>query len=521
MITIPSFFSFRSATIYVMSLIAVSLLILTPTAFAKNFEVVSDSIDVHIQDLGDVIYLERMEISFQGAFDGYDRLINTDDRAISHVSVTDDNGNPIPHALIARGDDSIVHVDHRFADEVASLQIRFALDGAVNFFAAGDRIQLPLYTDQHPYPVSNLSVDVHFPEGKILHDGIVQHSILSSSVDVESSVSQSVVRYRAESLRPFESFSITASWPQGVITPRFRDSVQAKYLYWVFAFVMPALYLLFLFWALLRHRTLVDHMNLAVPMQASPPNDTPAAISLAVYSEKFQPSFVVSTILELAHLGYIRIHAKYEKGVFDDDFVYLFEQIHVNYHSLSIYQKLVMELLFAKGRILRFADFNHLTDELTHLFSALVNQSFLEDGYFDRQPRRLHTFFVVYCAVVSLIMLFIAFAIPLTYIRDIVLTEGVLLFILGVIVSHFIPARTAKGVALYNYIRGMRDYFSSDRALSSDITHFSEMLPYADTFSVRDEWIQSFSEGRHFPPAWYRGDTETFSSMLDELEDLF
>lgn len=80
--------------------------------------------------------------------------------------------------------------------------------------------------------------------------------------------------------------------------------------------------------------------------------------------------------------------------------------------------------------------------------------------------------------------------------------------IVMVIVSFFMPAKTAKGTGIYEKCKGFRMFLhTAERFKMQKLTPemFEAFLPYAMVFGVEKQWAKNFEDIYTKPPSWYEG----------------
>jgi uncharacterized membrane protein YgcG len=252
-----------------------------------------------------------------------------------------------------------------------------------------------------------------------------------------------------------------------------------------------------------------------VPMYDPPMGLTPFESSI-IMDEILSRKSLPATIISLAIKGYIKIHRKEIKVLFQNKAEYELELIKPLPETATTIEKKIIELFFTGRNIVNLKD---LDDTFAKLNASLHREAYkqvTEKGFFVVNPTisRIIYFALSVAGLVFGILAAIYFLIsPLEYVWF--LLPGVISFLFAFIM----PVRTKQGVLVREDLLGLKMYIDTaeiDRikfhnAPEKSPEKFEELLPYAIVFGLEKKWAEEFRDIYRTPPSWYDGNMATFS----------
>src|SRR5262249_41618313 len=231
---------------------------------------------------------------------------------------------------------------------------------------------------------------------------------------------------------------------------------------------------------------------------ATPKDLTPAEVGTLI-DEKCHTQDIVSTLIDLAARGYLKItEKKTDNFLFFSTKDYKFSKLKDPSadDGLRGYEQLFLEALFPsprKTRLLSDLKYNFAQDYLSDIRDQIYD-SLVSRNYFKQNPETVRN---MYYAVSGLLMLVgiisLIFATP----------WGVGMRASGLVAglcAQAMPARTAKGSQSLRQALGFRrfvDLAERERIAvlaKDDPTIFGRLLPYAVVLGVADQWADKFKD---------------------------
>jgi uncharacterized membrane protein YgcG len=259
----------------------------------------------------------------------------------------------------------------------------------------------------------------------------------------------------------------------------------------------------------------------AVVSQYLPPKELSVLSSGLVLTETFVPKSVSATIIDLAVRHYIKIYETKQKGLFKSA-AYELELVKEP-ADLRAEEQEVVKMVFAgaqPGTRIKLDDLKTELSEKAKQLGKAVEVQLTNSGYFTRMPSKARLPY--YIAGVSFVAVGFFFIASGLFVALGLIFSGVILLI-G---ANVMPSRTTQGVAMRNYLLGVRDYMKlaeADRikVLQSphgDLTEkvavddqrqlvklYEKLLPYAMLFGIEQDWAKEMAGLYETAPDWYTG----------------
>jgi uncharacterized membrane protein len=224
---------------------------------------------------------------------------------------------------------------------------------------------------------------------------------------------------------------------------------------------------------------------------------------------------VTATIVDLAVRGWLTItdlgkEKDYELAATDD----------AGKGTLLPYETLLMNSLFGAGPSVKLSDLKYkFRTDLAKIQDAMYEDT-VSQGWFRIRPDRIRQRFLALAVVAIIVAIGITVLVGITSSFALVPLGLVLGAITLLAVAGHMPARTAKGSAMFSRVRGFRRLFDEgDQGLREKFSEqheiFSEYLPYAIVFGCTDKWARVFStlDAQQLETSWYRGNAP-FNAVL-------
>ncbi|GMU41714.1 MAG: hypothetical protein AMXMBFR23_25800 [Chloroflexota bacterium] len=246
------------------------------------------------------------------------------------------------------------------------------------------------------------------------------------------------------------------------------------------------------------------------PVEYAPPDGLrPGQVGL-ILDETAHTVDVTATLIDLAVRGYLRITELEEGGLFKRA-DWRLTKLKEPDAALLEYERLLLESLFPGSKTER--DLSDLRTTF-HSHLAKVQQALYEDavarGWYRRSPDSARNRWVGIGigALIAAALLQAGLA-AWTHVAllGVPLVLGAIALL---VVTPWMPSRTARGTAALTRVRGFQRFIAtaeSERARFAERAQlFTEYLPYAIVFGLTERWAKAF-EGLATPPdtGWYAG----------------
>jgi uncharacterized membrane protein len=533
-----SVFKMKGFRLFPLVLYAV-LCLFTP-AFADEIKDFNSAIAINTDASIDVT--ETINIDFGTAMrHGFYRIIPVQyvRRNVSYTlpltvkKVTNDSDVEENYTFTHQGHDVMIKIGDadRTISGVHIYKIFYHVNRAINFFKEGPELYWNATGDQWPYIIEHASAVVRAPLS-VPSNQIRVTSYFGppgSTEDASSNVRGSAAFFSTPApLNPGDGLTIVIGLPPGsVIQPTWLKEAFLSLVDWWPAYVAPlvAFAIMYLLWW---HSGRDVDANHPIAVEWNPPkNLSPAEVGTLV-DESCDLEDIISTLIDLAARGHLKITQHLEKKFLSTSKDYTFTKT----EPPSGETLLPHETEFLKG-IFNYDLTVNSTTSLSDLkerfyvhlpvIKELIYNSLTTKGLFLSNPEQIREQYV-------------AIAITL-------LLSGVWLFIynrpfgIGTIISAGIvacfiramPALSAAGSKAKRECLGFARFVrlaEKERIkvlAKEDPTIFGRLLPYAMVLGAADQWASAFEGLLTTPPDWYQSSgysTNTIFSASDFVNDL-
>jgi hypothetical protein len=248
---------------------------------------------------------------------------------------------------------------------------------------------------------------------------------------------------------------------------------------------------------------------------SEPPSDLAPAVVGTLVDERADQRDAISTIIDLAHKGYMAIEETQNEGVFGfgKSSTFTFKRSDKELDGLRPFEQKMMNKLFGGNRMERTMDslrntfYTTIAEIQGDLYRELVTE-----GLFDTNPDSTRNSWSALGIIILAIAGVIGFALfsladQYSYVLLILPIAIGFVGVVAMIVGPAMPAKTRKGAeeaakwkAFYEYLRNLEKYTDVEAAT----LQFERYLPYAVAFGLDKSWIGTFSRVPQVPiPYWY------------------
>lgn len=253
-----------------------------------------------------------------------------------------------------------------------------------------------------------------------------------------------------------------------------------------------------------------------LPMVYSPINGlTPAQVGTIV-DEKVDIADVVSEIVELARMGYIKIEKIQKKALIGSKTDYSFVKLNKRPVALPDYQKYLLEKLFEKEtKVNKLGQEYVLLSSLKNRFYEYLNdfrkklyKNLAEKGFFDGNPDMVRKKWMG-IAVAFYVLGFIFLSILNSTTGN--FGPSIFFFVTtvpAIFLVKSMPRKTAWGYSLYRQTKGLAFYLGKGKwreEVNEKHLFLEEMLPLAIALGVVDSLAKDMQELGVAPPSYFQG----------------
>jgi hypothetical protein len=410
--------------------------------------------------------------------------------------------------------------------------IDYTVNNVISFYQDHDELYWDVNGDQWNQPFTNVNATVH------LAPGISRSSNQPVCyVGTYGSTSKDCVVYAgkniafgASNLQPQSTLTFVVGFQKGYFHPMTWKDYVSDYAPDILEFFTPILLIGgagFVWW--FRRGRDAKGSGVIIPQYDAPDDLMPLEVG-AIIDFVADSRDLTATIIDLAIRKYVQIiESEDKKLVVLKQKSYALKLLNKDWSGLSSWEIQILGALFGVDGSTEMIDLDFMKTKLYSDAKSIkdtVSIALTTRGYFASNPIK---YLGLSLSSVVIIALFVG---PIFHgVQSLLLVGGIIGLILFGIFYHFLPARTAKGVAAKEHILGLKMYLEvaeKDRIAklqspdapygenhaepSHTVELFEKLLPYAIVLQVEQKWAAKFNDIYAAPPDWYVGNYTAFNA---------
>lgn len=520
-------------------------MLLPQVAYAdvNNFTVTDFTADYYLTNTdpqGQMHVVEKIKVDFTDNNHGILRAIPASYKKQPlnvHInSVTSETGAPAQYTSSTQNDNDVLKIGdpNRTVTGNQEYTIDYTLQNVITFYGDHDELYWDVNGDQWNQPFTHVHATLHLPSGiSVTNSPVCYTGPFGTTDHTDCTARQSAGEIIADAANLDAGFTLTfvVGFGKGYFHPVQLADLWHDYGLYAAEFVAPMVLIGgagFLWWW--RRGRDAKGTGIIIPQYDAPDNLSPLEVGTLV-DFKVDNRDITATIIDLAIRKYLRIVEQDKRVLLSKTKQFSIDILKTDLSGLNQWESQLM------GALVSEADNGSvsLSKQLPSLRVAVraikksVDASLAERGYFVSSPYRYLA--LPLAAILVLVWVFTPSGIT-------ALTPGTFLgggaaigAMIFAVFYHFMPARTAKGVAANEYAQGLKLYLNvaeKDRlkmlqspdapymqrasAPAQTVELFEKLLPYAIVFKVENEWAKKFESMYQTPPDWYSGNYGAFSA---------
>lgn len=463
---------------------------------------------------------------------------------VSVISVTDQNGSPIPYTTQRNGSFLSIRIGdpNRLVSGTQTYVLHYLAEGALNGFADHDELYWNVTGGDWTVPIQQAAATVSLPGPGLQRVTCYEGTTGSTQTCQSSSTKETATFTTTRSLPPGEQLTIVVGFAKGLVPNPITDLEAKPRPASEFVQLTPSAVGVAGLVALLtfgwiswswwrfgrdrRYRTmyyLTDNPSEETkPLLTSDPivieyqpteNLRPAEIGLLL-DESADPLDATATIVDLAVRGYLRITEVQSTGLFGHLFGktdWEIAKTEKESADLLDYEAAMYRGLFAQGSSVRLSDLKYKLAKPLQEAQGLLYTMASKKKWFTSRPDRARMFWLLLGLGVAVLGGIVAIGLGMAVGGALVGLPLVVGGLVLMIISHWMPKRTAHGHELLRRILGFRLYVAtaetSRQRYNEQQNIFAAYLPYAIVFHCVDKWARAFSDAERqaATQSWFIG----------------
>lgn len=426
---------------------------------------------------------------------------------LSDITVSDENGNPLPVNTSHKRSKSSDQTSLRIGDPDRTISgehvyvIHYTLSGAVTYFSDHDELYWNVTGNDWDVPIEQASVRVIVPPDStgaaVLQTACYTGAAGSTATNCTATASGTSATYEASGFQSGEGMTVVAGFPKGLVAElEAKPYVAPKPSIWTI--VLAILGVLFgIFWYIALPPWIIWKWyqqgrdpkvagSGVVSAAFDPPKLangqllTPAETG-SLIDEQVHARDITAAIVDLARRGYLRIEERKKK-----DWWLVKGVESKNKTDLQPHETIILDKLFASKQEVQLSK-TDLTNMHT-LATSSLNESMVLRGFFAKRPDKIRNPYYALAAVAMF-------------------TMNIVLALIAVFAGRAMPKKSNAGVVAANQAKSLKNFLNSqERQLEFQALNqmtFEKLLPYAVAFGVEKVWAKRFADVSFQQPSWY------------------
>jgi len=531
-------------TITVLNLLFSLLLLLTPTVSAQDssWQIRSFHSDIVINQDTSIIVKETIETDFgylekHGIFRDIPYLYTVDGKSVKTdikvKSITDENG--IPYKYTSSRHNQSLELKIGDANQTISGEhtyvINYSLEGTIQKYEDTPELYWNVTGNEWEVPILHASASVESPHAKLIGAKCYQGPVGSIKLCNSSTQANEASFVSNEILPAGQGITIATKLDtnNNLIFPsqleKTTDFLISNYGYLIAP--LPVLIMIFFWWKRGRDRAYLSEVyyykpdnkaeklapifpRLSLPLTYSPINGlTPSEVGTLI-DEKVNIEDLIAEIVELARLGYIKIHKKDKKGLFKK-MEFSLEKIKKATNNLEPHQLFLLTKLFSGTKEGEIVSISNLSNNFYLALPKIKNKIYeqLQDkDIFNSSPEKTKGMWIGIYVLMQFIAGFFIFSNAVAYFNFFPLIFLVILSPIGLIFALSMPRRTAWGHSLFLQTKALREYLKLGKwreEIGEKHLFLDEILPLAISLGVVNKLAKEMDKLGVKPPTYMQG----------------
>jgi uncharacterized membrane protein len=471
------------------------------------------------------------------------RTLSSENRKmdIENISVVDENGSPYQYTTSSEGSSVRIKIgdpDTTFTGGKVYV-IKYHATRAVAQLKDVDEVYWNVTGNEWGFPIWYARASVALPAGSAMSQSACYYGPQGSTnrcQDATFNLTNKTYDFEwGSELGQGEGLTVAVGFPKGIVTPYVEgDGVPTfleKYLPWIISILIPLITLIFSLWYWYKKGRDPKGTGVIVAQYDVPDNLSPMEVS-GIVKENVDANQTSAEIVYLATRGYVKITEIERKvlGLFkstDYEITKLKES-----EGLSGHDKNLMTALFESANPVTLSNLKTTFYQNFRGIQSATLDGLVSKGYYKNLGRMRPKIGIWALIPMVLIIIFLRFLRSIT--REVpsfisadtvwpIACSLVLSVIICIIVFRLSPAKTEKGVAIKEYLLGLKEYLQiaeKDRLQFHNAPEkkpevFEALLPYAMILGVTDIWAKEFKDITMPQPSWYVGPAGSqFNSVI-------
>lgn len=528
--------------------IFLSIILIPQLTRAENDFIINNfESNITIQDNGRIMVEETIKVFFyqpkHGIYRDIPYIYQSPDGKKTHTEVRIDNVTnrviSIPYEVISNESNIRIRIgsSKKTVSGPQEYLIRYYVSGVLKAFDDYDELYWNITGNDWSVPIEESSATIRLPQGGIVQSACYIGLYKTTDSCLIDRINDKTIKFSSpRRLLPGEGLTIALGYEKGMVPILTADSPKtfAETFYTPVTLIsflsvlVIGIFLVLKLWWLKGRDYYYQRKSLHDPNQKEkvmplgayetigaeyePPLDLRPAEIGVIMDERADTLDVSATIVDLAVRGYLTIKEVSKKWIFGATDYLLVKKETSREGLLGYEKKLLDELFFKKGEV----KLSELKNEFYKSLKKVKKELYKEvtaKKLFNGNPDLIRKKYLL-ISITLTIFAFLCFFIAVNILNSILLGISLGFIISGIlfiIISFFMPRKTALGRETYRKAKGYKLFVSGTEKYRQPFFEkenvFMEVLPYAIVFGVTKKLAKAMEDMSIKPPkpTWYLG----------------
>lgn len=469
---------------------------------------------------------------------------------ITIQSITNAEGQPYPFSTSTQNGNMVLKIGdpNSYVQGQTVYNIVYTLKNQISFWPDYDELYWNVNGTQWQQPFGTVTARVHIPaslagelqQQQLCYTGSYGSNTQNCTISRSQQDDETVVTVSAQNLSAGENLSYVLAFNSGTFSVD-KAAQRAKVLRYVLFFALliatPLVVIVLLVRKWRKYGRDAAGKGTIVP-EYLPPKALSVMSSDVVLHERLRTQAISATIIELCVAQYLAIHEIAKKKMVRSSTEYEIELTRAADKKLSAEQAAVLQTLFPSGKVgdrVKPSDLKTTFYKEVAKLSKSVPSQLFASGYFRNDPYKARRKYYIAGSVILFVGGFSTIFTAQLFWPLAGLSIGSFFAGLAILfAAKTMPARSAQGVEMRDYLRGLKmymqlaeadriQYLQSPKGVrqwgdpakpETKIKLFEKLLPYAMIFGIEKDWAKEFQDIYSEPPDWYHGNWTAFNTVF-------
>ena len=437
------------------------------------------------------------------------------------LAVTDDQGRSVPFSVSSSGRNQRIRIGDpdQLVSGTKEYVVSYTVERAIVYQQDYDELYWNVTGNDWLVPIQFVQTTISLPNNSLLtlenvtvkcFQGIYGSTdVCNQKPTIKFNQSGQLTVYSTESDLPAQAgVTLAIQWPKGVVQEPTQVEKTASFVSDNWFIVLPLIVFIAMFIVWRKHGKDTPGRGVIIPEYDPPKDLTPAEVGTIV-DDSIQTRDIVSEIIYLAVLGYLKIERVEEKKFLTKQVDYRLIKQKDGGSNLTYFENRLLTDLFATSQetgVVLLSELRNKFFATIKIIKADIYSSLVAKKIYHGRPDLIRTIYLTPAILIVVAGVYVFTLMPMF---------GLCILVSGLFMGLFawlMPKRTNIGALVKDQILGFKMYLTvaeKDRLKFHNAPEkrpetFEKFLPFAIALGVEKQWAEQFKDIALEQPQWYQ-----------------